>query len=139
VVSEITSKEVIYREDGGGRSYALGAMYSVFKADGAETANAYSISEWWLDAHSPGPGAHSHDAHDDIFYVLEGNVTFILDGERIEAGKGAFVRVPAGIEHDYQNNGDDRAGFLNIYIPGGFEQDMPAIVSWFDRQANSVT
>jgi hypothetical protein len=27
----------------------MGRIQSVFKADGAETADRYSISEWWLD------------------------------------------------------------------------------------------
>jgi hypothetical protein len=39
--------------------------------------------------------------------------------------------VPAGVMHDFENRHDQRAGLLNIYIPGGFEQDMPAIVEWF--------
>jgi len=126
-----TTTDVIYLPEGEGRSYSLGTMRSVFKSDGGETADVYSISEWWLDPHSSGPGAHSHDANDDIFYVLGGTMTFLLDGKRLEAGRGAFVRVPAGVEHDYENNGDEPAGFLNIYIPGGFEEDMPDIVRWF--------
>ena len=31
----------------------------MFKADGDETAQAYSISEWWLDANTKGPGART--------------------------------------------------------------------------------
>jgi hypothetical protein len=34
-----------------------------------ETGDGYSISEWWLEAHTKGPGAHSH-AKDDVFYVI---------------------------------------------------------------------
>src|SRR5262249_35548914 len=45
---------------GEGRAYALGSMSGVFKADEDETAATYSISEWWLEPHSPGPGPHSH-------------------------------------------------------------------------------
>ena len=47
---------VIYLPGGSGRSYLMGGMQSVFKADGEETADTYSISEWWLDAHQSGPG-----------------------------------------------------------------------------------
>jgi mannose-6-phosphate isomerase-like protein (cupin superfamily) len=125
---------VIYLPDGGGRGYAMGGMRSVFKADGEETADTYSISEWWLNARQSGPGAHSHESNDDIFYVLEGTVTFLVGDHKIDASKGAFIRVPAGVMHDFENNSDARAGFLNIYIPGGFEQDMPAIVQWFNER-----
>lgn len=124
-------RSVIHIPNGGGRSYSMGGMRSVFLADGDETANTYSISEWWLEPRQSGSGAHSHEANDDIFYVLEGTVTFLAGDERVEASRGAFVRIPAGVVHDFENNSDARAGFLNIYIPGGFEQDMPSIVQWF--------
>jgi quercetin dioxygenase-like cupin family protein len=110
-------------------------MRSVFKADGEETKNTYSISEWWLEPHQPGPGAHSHEANDDIFYVLEGTVTFLAGNEWIDAAKGTFLRIPAGVMHDFENRSDELAGLLNIYIPGGFEKDMPAIVKWFEEHA----
>lgn len=126
---------VIYLPNGSGRSYPLGGMQSIFKADGDETIDTYSISEWWLDPHQPGPGPHSHEANDDIFYVLEGTITFLAGDKRIDASKGAFLRIPAGVTHDFENKSDQRAGLLNIYIPGGFEKDMPAIVKWFEENA----
>jgi mannose-6-phosphate isomerase-like protein (cupin superfamily) len=136
--NEEIPKGVIYLPSGSGRSYPMGGMQSVFKADGEETADTYSIAEWWLDAHQSGPGAHSHEANDDIFYVLEGTVTFLVGSKKIAASKGAFIRVPAGVTHDFENTSDSRAGFLNIYIPGGFEQDMPAIVDWFKEHGSSA-
>lgn len=117
-----------------GRSYELGAMRAVFKADEQETDARYSISEWWLEPHSEGPGPHSHDANDDIFYVIEGTVSFLIGQQWVDLSKGSFLRAPAGVRHDFQNRSNQRAGLLNIYIPGGFERDMPAIVEWFDRQ-----
>ncbi len=127
-------QQVIHLRKGQGRAYALGAMSSVFKADGDETSNSYSISEWWLDPHTPGPGAHKHDANDDIFYVIEGSMRFLAGDQIIDATPGDFLRVPAGVMHDFENVSDARAGVLNIYIPGGFEDEMPAIVEWFAQQ-----
>ncbi len=63
----------IVLEPGVGRVYAMGRLSAVFKADGDESAGQYSISEWWLEPHTPGPGAHAHP-EDDVFYVLEGTV-----------------------------------------------------------------
>jgi len=114
---------------GEGRAYALGGMSAVFKADEDETACAYSISEWWLEPHSQGPGPHSHEANDDIFYVIEGTLRFLIGDRWVDAPKGTFVRAAAGVTHDYVNETDQRAGFLNIYVPGGFERDMPGIVA----------
>lgn len=120
---------------GGGREYPMGRLSSVVKADGAETESRYSISEWWLDPHTEGPGAHSHD-EDDVFYVLEGTMSILVDGRWVDAERGSFVLIPGGVVHDFQNRGAARAGVLNISAPGGFEDHMPGIARWFiDRDS----
>ena len=48
----------------------MGRISSVFKADGEETAKGYSISEWWLEPHTKGPGAHAHPEDDGISAYL---------------------------------------------------------------------
>jgi len=108
----------------------MGRISALFKADGIETAGRYSVSEWWLDPHTKGPGAHAH-AEDDVFYVLEGVMSFLVDGKWLDAAKGSFVLVPGGVIHDFENPGDVRAGALNFSIPGNFEHDMPDIAQWF--------
>jgi mannose-6-phosphate isomerase-like protein (cupin superfamily) len=108
----------------------MGRIAAVFKADGDETANQYSISEWWLEAHTKGPGAHAHP-EDDVFFVLEGTMSFLVDGAWTDAPKGSFVLVPGGVTHDFENRSASRAGALNVSVPGNFEQDMPAIAEWF--------
>ena len=108
----------------------MGRIAALFKADGGETRGAYSISEWWLDPHTEGPGAHSH-AEDDVFYVIEGTMSFLLGDRWIEAPQGSFVLAPGGTPHDFQNRSARRAGVLNVSVPGGFEASMPAIARWF--------
>src|SRR4051794_19742156 len=98
---------------GGGRSYPMGRISAIFKADEAETANRYSISEWWLEPNSTGPGAHSHE-EDDVFFVLEGTMSVLLGDEWIDATAGSFVLIPGGTTHDFQNRSDRRAGILNF-------------------------
>ena len=124
----------VFLKPGEGREYPLGrggAMRAVFKADNAETASRYSISEWWLEPNTPGPGAHAHEDEDDVFYVLEGIASFQIGGEWVDAPRGSFVCAPAGVTHDFANRTDQRVGLLNISVPGGFEAHMPAIVQWF--------
>ena len=73
---------------------------------------------------------HSHP-EDDVFYVIDGTMTLLVGDRWIDAPKGAFVLVPGGITHDFENRGAERAGVLNFSAPGTFEQHMPAIVEWF--------
>lgn len=115
---------------GEGRAYPMGGISAVFKADGAETERAYSISEWWLDPHTKGPGAHSHPK-DDVFYVLAGTISVLVGTEWIGARAGSFVLVPGGVTHDFENRGSERAGMLNVSAPGDFEERMPGIAEWF--------
>jgi quercetin dioxygenase-like cupin family protein len=124
------TRRAVVLAPGEGRAYPMGRIAAVFKADGAETAGRYSISEWWLEPRTRGPGAHAHP-EDDIFYVLEGTMSFLVAGDWIDAPKGAFVLVPGGVIHDFENRGAARAGVLNVSVPGGFEEDMPPIRQWF--------
>jgi mannose-6-phosphate isomerase-like protein (cupin superfamily) len=79
---------------------------------------------------TPGPGSHLHAQDDDVFYVLEGVMSFLVGDEWIDAPQGTFVLAPAGVTHAFENQGAVRAGVLNFYT-GPFEAEMPSIVDWF--------
>ena len=115
---------------GEGRAYPMGPLSAVFKADGAESAGRYSISEWWLEPHTKGPGGHEHP-EDDTFFVLDGTISFFVGDRWLDAAAGSFVLVPGGTKHDFENRTDARAGFLNVSAPGDFEPRMPDIAEWF--------
>ena len=127
--------EPIFLAPGAGRSYQAGPMYAVFKADGVETDDRYCVSEWWLEAGEPGPGPHSHEANEELFYVIEGVMSLLVGAEWIDAPRGSFLRIPARTTHDFENRSEARAGVLNVFIPGGFEPMMPRIVEYMARVA----
>jgi quercetin dioxygenase-like cupin family protein len=129
VSTRASAREPVILTPGSGRAYPMGRISAVFKADGDETARAYSISEWWLEANTTGPGAHSHP-EDDVFYVLEGTMSLLVGERWIDAPAGSFVLVPGGVTHDFQNRSDRRAGVLN-FSPGEFEPEMKGIAEWF--------
>jgi mannose-6-phosphate isomerase-like protein (cupin superfamily) len=128
----------IFLPPGAGRTYDAGPMHAVFKADGPETEDRYCVSEWWLDAGQPGPGPHSHKANEELFYVVEGTMSFLVAEEWIEAPCGSFLRAPAGTTHDFENRGDARTGVLNVFIPGGLETLMPRIVGYMAAASDDL-
>ncbi len=128
--TETKSRSPVVLRPGEGRQYPMGRIAAVFKADEAETGSRYSISEWWLEPHTQGPGAHSHE-EDDVFYVLEGTMSLRIGDQWLDAERGSFVLVPGGVTHDFENRGEVRAGVLNVSVPGPFEPEMPAIAEWF--------
>jgi mannose-6-phosphate isomerase-like protein (cupin superfamily) len=55
---------------------------------------------------------------------------FLVGEDWIEAPRGTFLRVPAGVTHDFENRADERAAAFNVFIPGGgFEASFRAWAS----------
>ncbi|WP_206606451.1 cupin domain-containing protein [Steroidobacter cummioxidans] len=115
---------------GQGRVYPMGRMRAIFKADGDETETKYSISEWWLEPNTTGPGAHEHP-EDHVYYVIDGELSVCFDGAWSQAERGSYILIPGGTSHDFQNRSSARVGFMSINVPGGFESHLPSIVEWF--------
>ena len=66
--------------------------------------------------------AHVHHEEDDAFYILEGEMTFLLGGDPVPAPPGTFVLVPPGVEHGFRNDSDVPVRMLNIHAPAGFDR-----------------
>lgn len=116
-----------------GRIYRMPTMRAVFKADGAETQDRYCVSEWWVDPNSDGPGAHSHEANDEIFYVTNGTASVLVGDQWVDAPSGTFLLIPAGTTHDFANRTDEPVCLFNVFLPGGFETMMPAVMKWYEE------
>jgi mannose-6-phosphate isomerase-like protein (cupin superfamily) len=114
-------------------------MWASFVADGDETNSRLSVAEWWLESntvapHTPNP--HSHP-EDHLFYVIEGEVSVLLDTEWRTGTPGTYIYIPGGTEHTFENRTSSRSGFVSITNPGGFEAEMPGIVQWFEKKPQS--
>ncbi len=116
-----------------GRTYSMGPMSAVFKADLEETDSSVSVSEWWIEPNTEGPHAHSHpESH--VYYVIEGALSVFLEHRGWQdAGKGSFIYIPGGIEHSFENRGKSKVGFISFNTPGGFESSLPNIVGYFNE------
>ena len=66
--------------------------------------------------------SHAHDEEDDSFFILEGEMTFVLEGKDVSAPPGTFVLVPGGVEHGFRNDGDIPVRMLNVHAPAGFDR-----------------
>ena len=66
--------------------------------------------------------SHVHDGEDDAFYILEGELTFVLADREVAAPPGTFVLIPPGVEHGFRNDGEAAVRMLNIHAPAGFDR-----------------
>jgi mannose-6-phosphate isomerase-like protein (cupin superfamily) len=71
-----------------------------------------------------GPESHVHKDEDDVFYILDGELTFLLDDGDVSAPAGTFVLVPPGVKHTFRNPLDRATRVLNIHAPAGFDKRL---------------
>ncbi|MGI8558083.1 MAG: cupin domain-containing protein [Solirubrobacteraceae bacterium] len=95
-------------EPGTGVSIDLGLGCPMIKV-GPSLSGQVGVVEGELP---PGGGfqvPHWHEDLDEVFYVLEGEIEFLLDGKWRRAPAGSTVFVPAGSVHAFRNASDRTA------------------------------
>src|SRR5215211_507381 len=106
---------------GEGRTVAVVGDVYRFLATGEDTNGRYAL---WEAVVPPGggPPPHVHSREEEGFYVLEGEVTFQVGGERIMAAAGTFANMPVGTPHSFKNESGQPARMLISVAPAGLEQ-----------------
>lgn len=71
---------------------------------------------------APGQDAGPEEEHagDQIVYVIEGEAEVRVGAERLTAGPGALVMIPAGSPHYVRNPGAVPLFFLTVYAPPAY-------------------
>jgi quercetin dioxygenase-like cupin family protein len=83
----------------------------VFKETSAETNGEHVLFECFVKPSGFVAAAHVHPYQQERFQVIEGSVTFRIDGQEITAEPGDCILVPAGRKHQFWNAGDEEARF----------------------------
>ena len=93
---------------GEGWTYSFGPEWIV-KAGEIGAGRRLTLTEYTTRAGEE-PGDHTHATEDEIFYVLDGEVSFRCAGKTFDAETGGFVFLPRGLEHGYtiKSTGDVR-------------------------------
>jgi quercetin dioxygenase-like cupin family protein len=100
--------------------YFLG-FPTILRATGPTTNGAFGLIEQVMPAGFASP-YHTHHLEDEAFYVLDGEMAFVCDGEWTKAGPGTFVFGPRNIPHGFKVLGEEPARMLLLCAPGGFTQ-----------------
>ena len=75
-----------------------------------------------------GPPLHVHPDFDETIYIVSGDFRVRLNDELKQVPTGAFVFIPRGAAHTWQNIGQETGRFLFTIVPAGLE-------GFFDRMA----
>ena len=76
------------------------------------------VFEFELEPRTHGADPHIHRRHVDSFYVLEGELEVMVDGETFHARPGELVHAPPNAVHAFKNSSAERLRFLNVHTPG---------------------
>jgi quercetin dioxygenase-like cupin family protein len=117
---EVESDITVRQAGEGTHIAAVGDLYR-FLAISEETNNQYAFGEATVYP-GGGPPPHIHRREEEGFFLLEGELTFHVGGEKIMASAGSFANMPVGIEHAFKNEGEVPAKMLILVAPGGLEK-----------------
>jgi quercetin dioxygenase-like cupin family protein len=104
-----------------GRTIAVVGDVYRFLATGDDTNGKYAMFEAIVPP-GGGPPPHVHSREEEGFYILEGEITFTINGERVLATAGMFANMPVGTPHSFKNESGKPAKMLISLAPAGLEK-----------------
>src|SRR5438309_9908945 len=113
--------QAVIKRRGEGRTIAVVGDVYRFLATGEDTNGRYALWEAIVPP-GGGPPPHVHSREEEGFFVLEGEITFTINGERVVAKAGTFANMPVGTRHSFKNESDRPARMLISVAPAGLER-----------------
>jgi quercetin dioxygenase-like cupin family protein len=109
-MNNMNNNKVKIVEPNKGKHMAVAAQINTIVASKEDTGGTYSFIECRVFP-GVGPVPHIQTREHEAFYLVEGQLTFTVDKERIEAKAGTFINVPPNILHTFKNETDEIAVF----------------------------
>ena len=118
-------------ESGGGPDYAWTNDHIYVKttcdhADGRVTVVEDTLKPGFHLAH------HYHKKMTEIFYILEGQVTFNFNDERVVASRGMTINIPPHVIHEVISK--EGARLITVFSPGGFDEYLEELAAMTEEQ-----
>ena len=97
-----------------------GWVYRV-KVAASDTAGALTVLLGEMAPGHPGPLEHLHTGHDESFFLLSGSLRFRVGNGYRRVSPGETVFASRGLAHGFSNDGAERALYLAMLTPSGYE------------------
>ncbi len=105
-----------------GEVVSVGGLDHRFLLTGVATAGRLGVEVFALPAATTGARPHIHDAHDETFYVVSGEMTLTTEDGDTVLHPGDVAHAPRGSVHGFANDGTEPLTALCLYTPPGYEQ-----------------
>jgi quercetin dioxygenase-like cupin family protein len=89
---------------------------------GEDTHGHLGLVEETLSPDFDGPPLHVHPGFDELFFVLDGELTFQVRGELKTVAAGEWLLAPREVPHTFANHSERSARALIAVTPAGFER-----------------
>ncbi|MGQ0629967.1 MAG: quercetin 2,3-dioxygenase [Sporichthyaceae bacterium] len=113
----------VHGADDGEAHWFLGARVT-YKTTSTQNGGGLFLAEIRAPRGHGSP-LHVHEAADEMFYVLDGQLTVEFAGEQHTVTDGGFVFGPRKVEHRFRVDSAE-ARFLLLTTPAGFEDFVSA-------------
>ena len=103
------------------REFVLAGVVMKRLVSGQETGGLFCLFENRSDGQTKTP-IHVHANDDETVYVVEGQLTAVVDGEARTLSPGESLFLKRGIPHQLMNPGNQPVRYILIGTPSLFEQ-----------------
>jgi len=116
---------------GGGPSYEWANDHICVKCTSRHAEGRVTVVE---DRLKPGfhLACHYHKKMTEIFYILEGRVTFKFKDETVVAELGMTINIPPNVTHEVSSK--DGARLITVFSPGGFDKYLAELARMSEAQ-----
>ena len=97
------------------------------------------VCEYSAAPHFPGPPLHVHPGFDETFLLLEGRIEVTAGDRLVELTPGGSAHISGSVPHTFRNPGGERARFLLVCCPGGFEHYFRAVANGDEETIAAIT
>lgn len=111
--------------------WLVGTLWLI-QATGIQTDNRSSFLEQVMPR-GLGPPTHRHPLTVEGFYVLEGTISFHVDGRTVRAEAGTLIHLPRMTPHTFTIESEE-ARVLNFYAPAGSEMHVISLAHPADER-----
>jgi mannose-6-phosphate isomerase-like protein (cupin superfamily) len=101
----------------GEKQYSARGSVMFFKAVAEQNGGDFSLMERTLPPAGRRPPAHRHTNCSEAYFVLDGQVSVVVDDEEFTVGTEGFVLIPRGTAHTFGNASKREARLLVIHAP----------------------
>ena len=117
----IKNNNITTVDDGQGQSLSVvGDTYRIL-ISGEQTSGNYAVIDMLIPP-GGGPGPHAHKGIQEMFYVVEGEIDFKMEGGSYKAKKDSFVNIPlGGTIHCFKNTTNNVVHLLCTVVPAGLD------------------